>query len=383
MVAVHEHHMRKALALAEQGRGLVSPNPLVGAVLVRDGVVVGEGWHEGPGRPHAEIVAVEAAGEAARGATLYVTLEPCAHFGRTPPCAPRLIEAGIGRVVAAIGDPNAQVDGRGFAQLRQAGIEVEVGVLAEKAARQNRAFLRHTGTGRPFVTLKMAASLDGKAAARDGSSRWITGEEARAEVHRMRAGADAILVGAGTAFRDDPSLTVRDPGFGGGPKLRVIVDGRGIVPETHAVFTDGRAPTLVATTEGAPDERRDGWRAAGAEVLLLDDAGSSLIPLDALLDDAGSSLIPLDALLDELGKRDVQHVLVEGGPTLAWELVARDLVDEVVLFVAPILVGGQDAPSILMGGGTPTIGEAIRLRLIEVTRIGDDLKVVADVHRDR
>ncbi|HVM10918.1 MAG TPA: bifunctional diaminohydroxyphosphoribosylaminopyrimidine deaminase/5-amino-6-(5-phosphoribosylamino)uracil reductase RibD, partial [Actinomycetota bacterium] len=235
--------------------------------------------------------------------------------------------------------------------------------------RQNRAFLTHARTGRPFVSLKMAASLDGKAAARDGSSRWITGPQARADVQRMRAAADAVLVGAGTALRDDPSLTVRDPGYTGDPKLRVVVDGRGIVPPSHRLFRDGAAPTLVATTEGAPGERRDAWRAAGAEVLVLDDAGSGLIPLDALL--------------SELGKRDVQHVLLEGGPTLAWEAVASGVVHEVVVFIAPILVGGEDAPSVLMGGGMPTIGDAVRLRIREVTRVGEDTKVVADVHRDR
>lgn len=184
----------------------------------------------------------------------------------------------------------------------------------------------------------------------------------------MRATADAILVGAGTAFRDDPSLTVRDPGFQGSPRLRVVVDGRGIVPPTHRIFSDGLAPTLVATSDGAPRERREAWRRSGAEVLVLEDVGSSLISLRSLL--------------AELGKRDLQHVLIEGGPTLAWEAVQRDLVDKVVLFFAPVLVGGETAPSVLMGGGTPTIGEAVRLELSEVIRVGRDFKVVAYVHRD-
>jgi diaminohydroxyphosphoribosylaminopyrimidine deaminase / 5-amino-6-(5-phosphoribosylamino)uracil reductase len=364
-----EAWMGRALDLAARGIGHVSPNPLVGAVVVRDGRVVGEGWHRGPGRPHAEIVALDAAGDRARGATLYVTLEPCSHFGRTPPCAPRVANSGVAQVVAALGDPNPLVDGEGFAVLRRAGVEVVQGVLADRATRQNAAFLKHVRTGLPLVTLKMAASLDGKVAARDGSSRWITGEDARREVHRMRAQADAILVGAGTAFRDDPSLTPRLPDLPARVPLRVVIDGRGIVPETHALFTDRLAPTLVATTEGAPADRRRAWREAGAEVLVLDDAGSSLIPPDALL--------------AELGKRDVQRLLVEGGPTLAWELVARDLVDEVVLFFAPILVGGQEAPSILMGGGIPTIAEPVRLEVEDVSPIGRDIKVVARVHRDR
>lgn len=366
---VDDVYMRRALELAERGRGLVSPNPLVGAVVVRDGEIVGEGWHEGPGRPHAEIVALDAAGDSARGADLYVSLEPCSHYGRTPPCAPRVIASGVARVLSALEDPNPLVNGEGFAHLRQAGVDTQVGALADAARRQNEAFLKHVRTRMPFVTLKMAASLDGKAAARDGSSRWITGEEARAEVHRMRATADAILVGAGTAFRDDPSLTVRDPDYRGRPKLRVVVDGRGIVPETHRIFSDGLAPSMVATSEGAPRERRDAWRVAGAEVLVLDDAGSGLIPLEDLL--------------AELGKRDVQHVLIEGGPTIAWEAVQRNLVDKVVLFFAPVLVGGETAPSVLMGGGTPTIGDAVPLDLFEVSRVGRDFKVVAYVHRDR
>ncbi|HEV8572665.1 MAG TPA: bifunctional diaminohydroxyphosphoribosylaminopyrimidine deaminase/5-amino-6-(5-phosphoribosylamino)uracil reductase RibD [Actinomycetota bacterium] len=362
-----EVYMRRALVLAERGRGLVAPNPLVGAVLVQDRDVVGEGWHEGPGTSHAEILALEAAGERARGATLYVTLEPCSHFGRTPPCAPRLVEAGLARVVAGTVDPNPLVDGRGLQILREGGIEVEVGVLERDATRLNEAFGRHVRTGLPWVTLKMAASLDGRAAARDGSSRWISGEEARAEVHRMRAAADAILVGAGTAFRDDPALTCRDPDYRGPPKLRVVVDGRGIVPETHRVF-DGEAPVLVATTEAAPQERRRAWRERGAALLVLDE---------------GSSLVPLERLFAELGKRDVQHVLVEGGPTLAWELVTRRLVDRMVLYLAPKLVGGKEAPGVLEGEGVPGIGEAFSLDIEEVARVGHDIKVVARVHGDR
>jgi diaminohydroxyphosphoribosylaminopyrimidine deaminase/5-amino-6-(5-phosphoribosylamino)uracil reductase len=362
-------YMRRALDLAERGRGLVSPNPLVGAVLVREGEVVGEGWHEGPGQPHAEMLALEAAGERARGATLYVTLEPCSHFGRTPPCAPRLIEAGVSRVVAAMGDPNPLVDGAGFAALRASGMSVDVGPLEDEAMRQNEAFLKHVRTGLPFVTVKMAASLDGKVAARNGSSRWITGEVSRTEVHRMRAASDAVMVGSGTVLRDDPALTARHPGHRGPATLRVVVDGRGLVPETRAVFTDGAAPTLVATTERAPEERRRSWASAGAEVLVLADSGTPHVPLDRLM--------------AVLGKRDVQHVLLEGGPTLAWAAVDAGVVDRLVLFLAPVLVGGAEAPSILMGPGIPGIGEALGVSVVEVETVGDDIKVVADVHGDR
>jgi diaminohydroxyphosphoribosylaminopyrimidine deaminase/5-amino-6-(5-phosphoribosylamino)uracil reductase len=361
--------MRRALELAARGTGLASPNPLVGAVVIRDGEVVGEGWHEGPGTPHAEIVALDAAGDRARGATLYLTLEPCAHHGRTPPCAPRVVAAGVGRVVTAMQDPNPLVDGRGLATLHEAGVDVSLGVLEADAFRLNEAFVKHLHTGLPFVTLKMAASLDGKVAARDGSSRWITGEEARAEVHRMRGAADAVMVGAGTVVRDDPSLTVRLPGWAGRPPSRIIVDGRGIVPETSKVFTDGLAPTLVVTTHDAPVERRRAWERSGSEVLVMPGAGASLVPLDSLL--------------TELGKRDVQRLLLEGGPTLNWEAVRSGLVDEIVFYVAPVLVGGEDAPSILMGDGIPTIADGVPLDIREVSRIGSDVKVVARVHRDR
>jgi diaminohydroxyphosphoribosylaminopyrimidine deaminase/5-amino-6-(5-phosphoribosylamino)uracil reductase len=366
-VAVDDAYMRRALELAERGRGIVAPNPLVGAVLVRDGEIVGEGWHEGPGTRHAEIVALEAAGAEASGATLYVSLEPCSHVGRTPPCAPRLIEAGVARVVAAMRDPNPLVDGGGIRILREAGVPAEVGLLEREAERLNEAFVKHVRTGLPLVVLKMAASLDGRAAARDGSSRWITGTEARADVHAMRAAADAIAVGAGTALRDDPRLTVRDPSYTGPAKLRVVVDGRGIVPETHRLF-DGEAPTLVATSGSAPEARRQAWRDRGAEVIVLDE---------------GTSHVPLERLLEDLGKRDIQHLLVEGGPTLAWEFVHRKLVDRLVLYFAPVLVGGREAPGILQGEGVGSIAEALPLEIEEVVRVGRDLKVMARVHGDR
>src|SRR5919197_5701901 len=303
----HEAFMRRALDLAERGRGLASPNPVVGALVVADGVVVGEGWHEGPGMPHAEAAALRAAGDRARGATLYVTLEPCDHQGRTPPCTATIVASGVRTVAAAMIDPNPVVDGRGFDRLRSAGIEVVTPVLADMAARANQAFAKHVRTGMPLVVLKMAASLDGKVGARDGSSRWISGEVARARVHRMRAGADAIVVGAGTALADDPSLTVRDPQYRGSAPLRVVVDARGAVPGSGNLFS-AEARTLVATTEESPDERRAEWVARGAEVVVFDAEGGR---------------VPLPSLLAHLGKRDIQTVLMEGGPTLGWSAVRR------------------------------------------------------------
>ena len=361
-----EAYIERTLALAELGRGLVSPNPMVGAVLVRDGRIVGEGHHEGPGLPHAEVLALREAGEAARGATLYVNLEPCNHQGRTGPCTEAIIEAGVARVVAAMRDPNPIVDGRGFARLREAGVEVREGVLREEAERLNEAFAKHVRTGLPFVTWKMAASLDGKVASRDGTSRWITGPEARADVHRLRAASDAIVVGAGTALADDPSLTVRMPGYRGRLPLRVLVDARGRVPARGDLFS-GEAPTLVATTGLAPEERRGEWAAAGAEVLVYEAEGER---------------VPLARLMEELGKRDVQAVLLEGGPTLAWSALEEGVVDRVVVYLAPKLIGGAEAPTVLGGRGFAPIGSALRLRIRAFDPVGEDLKVEAVVVRE-
>jgi diaminohydroxyphosphoribosylaminopyrimidine deaminase / 5-amino-6-(5-phosphoribosylamino)uracil reductase len=362
-----EAYIERAISLAERGRGLVSPNPMVGAVVVSEGRVVGEGWHEGPGTAHAEIRALDQAGDLARGAILYASLEPCDHFGRTGPCTDAIVAAGIGRVVSAMRDPNPIVDGRGFAKLQAQGIEVEFGPLAEEAARQNEAFVKHVRTGLPFVTWKMAASLDGKVAARDGSSRWITGEAARADVHRLRASSDAIVVGAGTAIADDPALTVRMPGYRGRAPVRILVDARGRVPATGDLFDD-EAPTLVATTELAPKERREEWSTAGAEIVVYEPEGEG---------------VPLAELFADLGKRDIQAVLLEGGPTLAWAAVEDGVIDKVVVYLAPRLVGGTDAPTVLGGRGFAPIANAVRLRVRSFDRVGDDLRVEADVHRDR
>jgi diaminohydroxyphosphoribosylaminopyrimidine deaminase/5-amino-6-(5-phosphoribosylamino)uracil reductase len=341
---------------------------MVGAVVVStDGRILSEGWHEGPGRPHAEVVALREAGEASHGATLYTSLEPCAHVGRTPPCVGAILEAGVARVVAAMRDPNPIVDGRGLEELRAAGVEVREGVLAVEAARQNEAFAKHVRTGLPFVVWKMAASLDGKVAARDGTARWITGEPARADVHRLRAWSDAILVGARTALRDDPSLTVREPGYDGAPPLRVLADARGTVPATGDLFDDA-APTLVATTPLAPPERRAEWAEAGAEVVVYEAEGGG---------------VPLAQLVGDLGKRDVQGLLLEGGPTLAFAAIEEGLVDTVIVYLAPKLIGGTEAPTVLGGRGFAPITAALPLRIRSFDLVGEDLKVVADVHRDR
>jgi diaminohydroxyphosphoribosylaminopyrimidine deaminase / 5-amino-6-(5-phosphoribosylamino)uracil reductase len=356
-----EGWMARAVALAEGGRGTASPNPMVGAVLVRDGRVVGEGFHRAAGLAHAEALALAAAGELAAGATCYVTLEPCAHHGRTPPCADALVAAGVARVVAAVADPDPRVGGAGLDRLRAAGVRVDVGAGAEAAAEQNAAYLTHRRLGRPRITLKAAASLDGKVAAPDGTSQWITGPAARADAHRLRAEADAVCVGAGTALADDPRLTVRLPGWSGRQPLRVLVDAAGRVAATGHLF-DGEAETLVATTPAAPAAAVDAWKAAGAEVLMC----------EATVGQA----VDLEDLVRALGERGVLELLVEGGPRLQASLWAAGLADRLVWYLAPLAIGGQGAPG-LLGAGAVTLADARRLRLASVDRFGEDLRLVA------
>jgi len=356
-----EAWMARAVALAEGGRGTTSPNPMVGAVLVRDGRVVGEGFHLAPGRAHAEAAALEAAGGLAGGATCYVTLEPCAHRGRTPPCADALVAAGVARVVVAVVDPDPRVAGRGLERLRAAGVEVASGVGAEAAAEQNAAYLTHRRLGRPRVTLKAAASLDGKVAAPDGTSQWITGPAARADAHRLRAEADAVCVGAGTALADDPRLTVRLDGYAGRQPLRVLVDAAGRVGAAGHLF-DGQAPTVVATTTAAPAAAVDAWKAAGADILVCKQ---------------GSAGVDLDDLARELGERGILELLVEGGPRLQASLWTAGLADRLVWYLAPLAIGGDGAPGLLSGDGAATLAFARRLRLASVDRLGDDLRLVA------
>lgn len=359
--------MRRALELAEHGLGLARPNPMVGAVVVSSrGQIVGEGWHEGPGTAHAEIVALQRAGAAARGSTLYVTLEPCAHHGRTGPCAPAVADAGVARVVASVQDPNPKVDGRGFGILRERGVTVEVGLLEADGEELIRGFARHARTGRPFVTLKLAASLDGKIAARDGSSTWITSAESRADAHRLRAGSGAVMVGAGTAVADRPRLTVRLDGYRGRQPLRVVMDSSGRTPADGPLF-DGTAPTLMVTSARAPEPVRSRWAAAGAQVLV----------------GAGERGADLGWLLDRLAAEpfSIQDILIEGGSTLAWSAVEAGVVDRIVVYLAPTLIGGESAPGILGGKGFDTLAEALRLRIGSVVRLGPDLRIEAEPDR--
>ena len=345
-----ERYMARALELASSP-AFASPNPRVGTVVVREGEVVGEGVHEGPGTPHAEAVALR--GTDGRGATVYVTLEPCNHQGRTPPCAPALVEAGVDRVVAAIEDPDPRVGGSGFEVLRRAGVEVEVGVLRAEAERLNRAYLHHRRSGRTFASLKLALTLDGRMTASDGSSQWIPGAEARRIVHARRLECDAVMTGAGTVVADDPRLTVRDVPALRQP-LRVVVDARGRVPAGAAVLGEG---CVVATTASCPHDVQVAWKETGAEVLVLPET------------DRG---VDLAALLDALGGRGVVEVLCEGGPRLASSLIRDGLVGRLELHYGPVLTGGGASLEDL---GVSSMAEALRFDVEETRRAGDDLLV--------
>jgi diaminohydroxyphosphoribosylaminopyrimidine deaminase/5-amino-6-(5-phosphoribosylamino)uracil reductase len=357
--------MRRALRLAARARGTTAPNPMVGAVLVRDGGPVGEGYTQPPGGSHAEVMALRAAADAARGATCYVTLEPCCHFGRTPPCTRALIEAGVARVVAAVRDPFPRVAGKGLAELRRAGITVEVGLLEAEARQLNEAYLKYVTEGLPFVTLKMAMTLDGKIATSTGDSRWVTGEAARRAVHRWRSQSQAVMVGIGTALADDPLLTSRLPGARN--PTRVVVDARAELPLNSQIGSTLRTvPTIVGAAVSAPPERRAALKAAGAHVLTLPEEGGR---------------VDLAALMVELARLELSTVLVEGGPELGAALIRGGLVDRLVFFIAPRLLGGRTAPGPLGGEGFARVQDAIPVRDLVVRRYGADLALFAHVHR--
>lgn len=355
----------RALALARSVLGRTSPNPAVGAVLVRDGAIVGEGATQPPGGPHAERVALALAGERARGATLYVTLEPCSHHGRTPPCADALIAAGVAAVAYATADPHPAAAG-GAHVLRAAGVTVVPGdgAWAAEARQLNEAFFHWAATRRPFVSAKWAMSLDGKIATRTGESRWITGPEARRRVHQLRDTVDAILVGSGTVLADDPALTTRLEGQEVHHPLRVVLDARGRLPLTARLVCGGLpGHTLVATSPAAPAAWRAALAAAGLEVCLL--------PTTVGQGESGG--VPLEAVLDLLGQRGVTSLLVEGGATVQAAFAAAGLVDKYLAFVAPLTIGGTGAPGPVGGRGPALLAEARRLRLDAVERLGPDV----------
>lgn len=360
--------MKRALALARQGLGRTSPNPAVGAVIVRDGRVVGEGYHQKAGTPHAEIHALRAAGEAARNATLYVTLEPCCHFGRTPPCTEAIVAAGISRVVAAMSDPNPRVNGMGFRILREAGIQVETGLLEAEARRLNEAFIKYVLTGQPWVTMKTAITMDGKIATRTGASRWITGQAAREKAHELRDIHDAVLVGIGTILADNCLLTTRLPGGKGRDAVRIVLDSTLRIPtDARIINLSSPAPTLIVTTGAAPAEAMERLAARGIEIMT--------VPHE-------DGRVAWQPLLEALAERKITSILIEGGAEVNATALAAGIVDKVVAFIAPKIFGGTSAPGPVGGTGVAEPGAAWRLDNLEVMQCGEDLMLQGYVRKE-
>lgn len=361
-------HMGEALQLARSALGRTSPNPAVGAVLVREGEVVGRGRTQQAGSWHAEIMALRDAGDKARGSTLYVTLEPCSHYGRTPPCTRAVIVAGVAEVHVAVLDPNPLVNGAGCRELEAAGIRTIVGEHADEAAQVVEAFVKHITAGAPFVTVKFAMSLDGKIATSTGDSKWISGEESRGLVHNLRDEVDAIVVGVGTVLADDPELTVRHSDKASErpvPPLRVVVDSRGRTPFS-AKLLGPEAPTLIATTEAMPADLRGQFSATGVEVLVL--------PGDR-------DGVDLRALMQALGERGIVSALVEGGSTLLGSFFDHGLVDKVWAFVAPLIIGGRGALTPIAGAGSLKVADCLRLERTTARVVGGDTFIAGYVAR--
>ena len=363
-MSCNDEYMRRALQLAACGEGRTRPNPPVGALVVKDDVVVGEGFHPRAGEPHAEIFALRQAGDRSAGADLFVTLEPCCHQGKTGPCCEAVIAAGIRRVFVGTVDPNPLVAGKGIRRLQEAGVEVEVGLLEKECRRLLAPFAKHVTTGRPFVILKSAVTLDGKTATSTGDSQWISNEQSRQYVHRMRDRFDAIMVGIGTILHDDPRLTTRLP-EGGRDPVRVVVDSQLRIPPNAAILhVDSTAPTLVATTSAAPALKVEELRASWVEVLVLP---------------GNSQQVDLNQLMEELGKRNLQSVLVEGGATLNESLLLEGLIDRVAVFIAPKLIGGNQGKGMFAGTGISRLSDAFRLTDVRWQAFGDDLLVEGEV----
>lgn len=364
------HYMTLALRLAAKGQGTTSPNPMVGAVVVRQGRIIGQGFHLRPGTPHAEILALRQAGKQARGGTLYVTLEPCCHLKkRTPPCVPDILRSGVRRVVMAMQDPNPSVKGKGAAALRRAGLSVTVGVAQREAAELNKAYCHWIKTGRPYVILKAGMTLDGQLATASGESQWITGESSRREVHHLRGSVDAVLIGVGTVLADDPSLTART-----GPRLeklalqqplRIVVDSRLRTPlKAQVLAQQDKAKTIIVTTAAAPAARRSARQKKGIEILTL----------PGLQD-----RVSLRALLTQLGRRGIMSLLVEGGSEVNAAILKAKLVDHVRLYMAPRLLGGQNAKGLIGGESPARLVGAIALRHVVTRSVGHDVVVEGDL----
>ncbi len=373
MDSKHIAFMRRALALAARAKGRTSPNPLVGAVIVQAGSVIGEGYHRKAGTAHAEIHALNACGEQSRGATLYVTLEPCCHWGRTPPCTEAVIRAGIAEVYIAVTDPNPNVSGGGVKALRDAGITVHVGLCEEEATVLNEVHRKYIRTGLPFVTLKTAMSLDGKIATAFGESKWITSEASRQKGHEVRDVVDAILVGRGTVARDDPALTTRLQSRAGRDACRIVLDSQGRTSPTARIFNpESGAGVIIAVTSAAPARNIAALRAAGAAVLRVS---------------AEENRVCFKHLMALLGEREITSILIEGGGEINGAALAAGVVDKVMCFIAPKLIGGAHAPGAIGGAGITHLRDAAALRDLRVTEIATgDLLIegyLSHVHRDR
>jgi diaminohydroxyphosphoribosylaminopyrimidine deaminase / 5-amino-6-(5-phosphoribosylamino)uracil reductase len=353
----HHKMMRRALALARRGVGKTAPNPAVGCVIVRDGKIVGRGWHKKAGTPHAEVHALNEAGELAAGADAYVTLEPCSHYGKTPPCAKALIAAKVSRVFVGMVDPNPKVAGRGIEMLRQAGVEVETGVLEEECQELNRPFCKWIQTRLPHVILKSAVTLDGKTATTSGDSKWITSDASRLEVHRLRGRVDAIMVGVGTVIKDDPLLTCRVPG--GKDPQRLVVDSTLRIPLHAAVLTVASTARTVVATCSDDAAKIEAIKAQGADVLICNEKDGR---------------VDLADLFRRLGENGIQSVLLEGGSHLAGAALRAGLIDRCLIFLAPKLVGGEGF-GLFAGEGVAMMGDAIHLANMTVKRLGVDLVV--------
>lgn len=352
--------MKRALDLAKMGRGTTSPNPMVGAVVVKDGEIVGEGYHRKAGEPHAEVIALATAGERARGAELYVNLEPCCHFGRTPPCTDAIIKAGVKRVVAAMTDPNPMVAGKGVKRLKDAGIEVDVGVMEEEARKLNEVFIKYITTKKPFIVAKIAQSIDGKIALASGESRWITGEPARVKAHELRSWYDAVMVGIGTVLADDPLLTCRLPGKKKNP-VRIVVDSNAKMPLNARILECKNGQVILATTEKADSKK----------VRLLQEKGVEVIKTDAM-----DGRVNLYKLLEILGCMEITSILVEGGSTLTSSLIKEGLVDKLLIFLAPLVIGGDGIDSV-NELYIDEMSRAVRFKFNSVELIGKDILLEA------
>lgn len=360
----HRVYMEEAIELAKKGRGFASPNPLVGAIVVKDGVILGKGYHERAGLPHAEVIALEEAKERAQGATLYVNLEPCSHYGRTPPCVSLIQERGIERVVAAMEDPNPLVKGRGFFALREAGIEVEVGIMEEEARRLNHIFIHYITKKRPYVYLKGAMTLDGKIATRTGDSKWISNSLSRELAHQLRHRLDAILVGRGTVEKDDPKLTTRLPNGGGSDGARIILDSHLRLSSSRQVFhLSSKSSTLLATIS-RDKERALRWKRRGVEVLFLKER---------------EGRVDLEDLLQRLGEREITSILVEGGSEVNGSFFEAGLVDTLVLFISPKILSGREATPFTGGRGWDEVKNSLQVKEYRIDQLNEDLLVWAQI----